>query len=92
MIRGLKNCTRWHRQTDRPTNKETHRQTEGHGDSMTESAQWGRFSEKIEEKHAYREHSPFSFMCDSRVPILGNAYYRNTEIQVTEIPKCKLQK
>ena len=28
-----------HRQTDR--------QTDGYGDSMTESAQWGRFSEKI---------------------------------------------
>ena len=23
------------------------RQTDGHGDSMTESAQWGRFSEKL---------------------------------------------
>ena len=33
-IKGLKkNCTRWCRQTDR------------HGDSMTESAHWGRFSE-----------------------------------------------
>ena len=36
-MRGLeKNCTRWHGQTDRQTN----RQTGGYGDSMTESAQW----------------------------------------------------
>ena len=27
------------------TNKHTNRQTVGHRDSMTESAQWGRFSE-----------------------------------------------
>ena len=26
--------------------RQTDRQTHGHGDSMTESAQWGRFSEK----------------------------------------------
>ena len=26
---------------------QTDRQTHGHGDSMTESAQWGRFSEKL---------------------------------------------
>ena len=39
-MRGLeKNCTRWRTQTDK--------QTHGHGDSMTESAQWGRFSEKL---------------------------------------------
>ena len=37
-MRGLeKNFTQWRRQTDR--------QTHGHGDSMTESAQWGRLSE-----------------------------------------------
>ena len=36
-MRGLeKNCTRWRRQT--------HIQTDGHGDSMTESAQWVRFN------------------------------------------------
>ena len=28
---------------------QTDRHTEGHGNSMTESAQWGRFSEKAEE-------------------------------------------
>ena len=28
------------------TNRQTNRQTDGHGDSMTESAQWGRFSER----------------------------------------------
>ena len=26
--------------------RRTHSQTDGHGDSMTESAQWGQFSEK----------------------------------------------
>ena len=36
-MRGLKKCTRWH--------KQTHRNTFGHGDSMTESAQLGQFSE-----------------------------------------------
>ena len=39
-IRGLKKCTQWQRQMNT--------QTEGHGDSMTKSAQWGRFSEKID--------------------------------------------
>ena len=39
-MRGLgKNCTRWRRQTDT--------QTQGHGDSMTNSAQWGRVGEKM---------------------------------------------
>ena len=32
-----KYCTQWRTHTDK--------QTDGHGDSMTESAQWGRFSE-----------------------------------------------
>ena len=37
-MRGLeKNCTRWRKQTDT--------QTDGHGDSMTNSAQWGRVGE-----------------------------------------------
>ena len=37
-MRGLeKNSIRWRRQN--------HRQTDGHRDSMTESAQWGRYSE-----------------------------------------------
>ena len=36
---GFLNC---HRHTDT--------QTDGHGDSMTKSAQWGRFSEEEEEK------------------------------------------
>ena len=27
------------------TNRQTEPQTDGHGDSMTESAQWGQFSE-----------------------------------------------
>ena len=37
-MRGLKkNRVRWRKHTDR--------HTDGHGDSMTESAQWGRFSE-----------------------------------------------
>ena len=40
-MRGLKkHCIRWRRHT----NKHTH--TDGHCNSMTESAQWGRFSEK----------------------------------------------
>ena len=35
-MRGLgKNCTRWHKQKNRQTNK----QTDGHGNSMTELAQ-----------------------------------------------------
>ena len=39
-MRGLeKNCTRW----SKPTHTHTH--TDGHGDSMTKSAQWGQFSE-----------------------------------------------
>ena len=29
------------------TKRQTSRQTDGHGDSMTKSAQWGRFSENI---------------------------------------------
>ena len=43
-MRGLeKNCTRWH--------KHTNRQTSGHGDSMTESAQCsGADSVKIKDK------------------------------------------
>ena len=36
-----KNCTRWRKQKDEQTDKKTDK----HGDSMTESAQWGRFSE-----------------------------------------------
>ena len=37
-MRGLeKNCTRWRKQTDR--------HTDGHGDSMTNSTQWGRVGE-----------------------------------------------
>ena len=32
-------------QTDRQTDRQTNRQTLGHGDSMTESAQWARFGE-----------------------------------------------
>ena len=32
-LRGLKHCTQWRNQTDRLP--------DGHGDSMTESAQWG---------------------------------------------------
>ena len=40
-MRGLeKNCTQWRRKTNRHTDTQTH----GHGDSMTESAKWGRFS------------------------------------------------
>ena len=39
-MRGLeKNCTRWRKQTDR--------HTDGHGDSMTNSAQWGRVGENL---------------------------------------------
>ena len=30
------------------TNRQTNRQTDGHGDSLTELAQWGRFSENYE--------------------------------------------
>ena len=37
---GVLNC---HRQTDRQTLK----QTDGHGDSMTKSAQFGQFSENV---------------------------------------------
>ena len=36
-----KYCTQWRRQTNRQTDK----QTNGNGDSMTELAQWGRLSE-----------------------------------------------
>ena len=32
-------------QTDRQTQTQTHRQTDGHGDSMTNSAQWGQVGE-----------------------------------------------
>ena len=38
-IRRLKKGIRWQ--------KQTYRQTDGHGDSMAESAQWGRFSKNI---------------------------------------------
>ena len=49
-MRGLeKKCTRWRRQTDRQTDiqtdRQTNKQTDRHSDSMTESAQWGQFSE-----------------------------------------------
>ena len=37
-----KECTPWRKQTD----IQTDRQTDRHGDFMTESAQWGRCSEK----------------------------------------------
>ena len=41
-MRGLeKNCTRWRRHTDIST--------DGHGDSMTNSAQWGRVGENLQE-------------------------------------------
>ena len=55
-------------QTDRQIDKQTDRQTDRYGNSMTQSAQCGRFSEEIEEKRAYRQHSALS--CDSGVPIL----------------------
>ena len=32
------------------TDRQTHTHTDGHGDSMTESAQWGRFSENATQK------------------------------------------
>ena len=37
-MRGLKKAA--------PNGANTHRHTHGHGNSMTESAQWGRLSEK----------------------------------------------
>ena len=40
--RPRKNCIRLHKQTDRLKNKHP----DGHGNYMTESAQWGQFSEK----------------------------------------------
>ena len=47
-MRGLeKNCTRWRRQTD----TQTEPQTDGHGDSMTNSAQWGRVGENQEKSN-----------------------------------------
>ena len=43
-MRGLeKNCSRWRR----PTDRQTHRHTDGHGDSMTNSAQWGQVGENL---------------------------------------------
>ena len=45
-MRGLeKNCTRWRRQT--------HISTDGHGDSMTNLAQWGRVGENIKKIYIY---------------------------------------
>ena len=45
-MRGLeKKCTRWRKQTDTPTH--------GHGDSMTNSAQWGRVGENMTAKSSY---------------------------------------
>ena len=46
-IRFLSSSNQTSRQTDRQTDIHTGRQTEGHGHSMTESAQWGRFSENL---------------------------------------------
>ena len=47
-IRGLeKNCTGWRKQIDRQIDRQAETQTDGHGDSMTESAQWGQFSEHL---------------------------------------------
>ena len=41
-MRGLeKNCTRWRKQTS----PQTDISTDGHGDSMTNLAQWGRVGE-----------------------------------------------
>ena len=51
-MRGLeKKCTQWRKQTDRETDK----QTGGHCESMTESAQWGQFNEngKIGSHYSY---------------------------------------
>ena len=62
--------SRWHRQTD----KHTH----GHGDSMTNSAQWGRVGEKTK-KH-------FSHM------VLGlrwSLFWRTTPEQFTEMVMSK---
>ena len=45
---------------------QTNRQTNGHGDSMTESAQWGRFSEK------YKIHRYFKYVLhiqDTAIPL-----------------------
>ena len=33
------------------TDTQTNKQTNGHADSMTESAQWGRFSENLYKKY-----------------------------------------
>ena len=41
------------------TNRQTHTQTDRHGDSMTKSAQWGRFSE-----NSLDGHSSFSYLCN----------------------------
>ena len=38
-------------QRDKQTDRQTDRQTDGHGDSMTNSAQWGRVRE--EEKNQF---------------------------------------
>ena len=47
-MRGLeKNCTRWRTQTDK--------QTSGHGDSMTNSAQWGRVGENTFVIHSFSQ-------------------------------------
>ena len=45
-MRGLeKNCTRWR--------THTHRQTDGHGDSMTNSAQWSRVGENVVDDESF---------------------------------------
>ena len=43
-MRGLKKRIGWRKHTNRQTDKQ---KTDGHCDSMTESAQWGQFSENI---------------------------------------------
>ena len=50
-MKGLKICTQWRTHTEP--------KTDGHGDSLTESAQWGRFSENITLLVSLSKYCPF---------------------------------
>ena len=67
-----KKCTRWHKQTN------------GHGDSTSESAQWNRCSENP----AYGQYTALLCVCDSGVPIIYHGSMSIPWVYVYTMSSC----
>ena len=53
-MRGLKKCIQWQKKNH--TNKHTDQKTDGHCDSLTESAQWGNREVMLLKHPTYGRH------------------------------------